>query len=116
MKGFNNLEIQIFNWFKNKYDNSEFITQINNAEVVEREWTKVGFFVNLKVPSELAPIIIVGVYEQWPITGPYIKSDGIDNGGGSLLFGENGYITMLELFSYGDYFKQNIQNFTLHSK
>ena len=110
---FNNLETQIFEWFKNKYPDSILAQQLDSAKLCNREWTKVGFWVEFEVDKNL-PKLDMKVYGGgFPIDGPEIKSKDVDCDGGSLLWGKDGYINCLEMYAHGDYFKEQVGDFEL---
>jgi hypothetical protein len=73
--------------------------QLAVVEVVDREYTGVGFFTNLRVPAS-AP--------RFPQTSRLVLGDvhaeveGLQHGVGFLLFVDNGALQMLEGFSYVD--------------
>lgn len=127
---FNKLEKAILEWFIENYKDLNLTTQIKSAKLVKREWTKVGFYITLKVPRNLKPIdfsiftnreFVVSSFgvkkndikKGFPIYGPKIESDDIELGGDTLLWGENGYIDCIELVAFGSYFRENITSFKL---
>ena len=120
---FNKLEKAIFEWAENKYKDERLTAQLQAAILRERRWTKVGFFVYIDVPRTLEPIDIARIGSQvntnkgvitryeWPIEGPILESPGIEHGGGSVFFGKNGYLDNLEIYSFGDKFDENLDEF-----
>ncbi len=77
---FNDLERTILNWFRTHYNNERLSAQIASVKVLDRRWTKVGFYIDLKVSKKL-PVIHLSDFEgSWPIHGPAIFSPDIENG------------------------------------
>lgn len=115
---FTDLEKAVFESFVQTYKDENLRSQLEGALLENRDYTGHGFFVTLKIPRSLPAIEIeklkVGpAHEGWPIHGPNIKAEGIDMGGGSMLFGEEGYVTQLELYAFGNDFKENVEEFHL---
>jgi hypothetical protein len=112
---FNELEVAILEWLKDTYANSQLAAQIESATFANREWTEVGFYVHLKVPRELDPINLDDYGGQWPIDGPNLASDDIDQGGGTVLWGTDGYIDCIEMYAHGKSFSETVSGFELLS-
>ena len=124
-KEFNNLERAILQWFEAHYKDEHLTAQINAAKLKNRRWTKVGFYVDLDIPSDVATVDVgslkhreplrndKSVRKGWPIGGPEIKSKNVEDGGGSLLWGKAGRITTIEMYSYGHSFAENVTEFEL---
>ncbi len=110
---FNRLEIDIFAWIKGKYPKSTLANQIASAKLISRRWSRVGFYLDFEVDKSLPKLKMEDYGGTFPISGPGIESEEIHNGGGSLLWGKDGYINSLELFAYGDYFKEEVNNYKL---
>jgi hypothetical protein len=110
---FNRLEQDIFAWIKGKYPKSTLANQIDSAKLISRRWTRVGFYVDFEVDKDLPKLKIEDYGGNFPLSGPGIESEEIHHGGGSLLWGNDGYLTSLELFAYGDYFKEEVASYTL---
>jgi hypothetical protein len=110
---FNNLELAILEWLKLTYENSELALQVASAQFVKREWTGVGFYTYIKISNELNPINLENFDGKWPIDGPYLKSADIENGGGTIIWGENGYVNCIEMYAYGSYFNEQVNVFEL---
>ncbi len=72
-----------------------------------------GFYVDLEVDKSLPTLKMEDYGGNFPISGPGIESEDIHHGGGSLLWGRDGYIDCLEMFAYGDYFKEQVINYKL---
>src|SRR5436190_24205396 len=110
---FNELELAILTWFRMHYKNERLSAQIESAKFLNREWTKVGFFVKLKISTELPPIDLRDFNDHWPIDGPNIQSADIEHGGGSILWGKEGYIDQIEIYAFGGYFNEKVNEFSL---
>ena len=105
---FNRLEREIFKWFQSKYKDSAISRQLDTAKLTHREWTKAGFYIHFQVDRNS------GKWDRpFPIDGPEIKSKDIEHGGGSLLWGEDGYLNCLELYAYGNLFKEEFEEFEI---
>jgi len=127
-KQFNALEKAILEWYVTYYHDDNLTAQIRSAKFEKREWTRKGFYIDLKISYDLKPIDFSVLLEMvkpsddlkqkyikgsFPISGPYIRSNDIEDGGRTLLFGKDGYITFLELYAFGEHFKEHITNFEL---
>jgi hypothetical protein len=111
---FNTLEKAVLEWYAQHYSDPALIAQVRAASLKQRTWTKVGFYVGLEVPRQLQPIDFDHIGTKgFPIEGPHIEAAGIEHGGGSLLWGDNGYITQIELYAFGSFFREAISNFVL---
>ena len=109
MKEYTQLEQAVLDWMADTLDIPNLKDQIMGAVVTEREYTGVGSFTSLSVPS-----VLPAIDSPSPIYGPVIEADGIDDGGGSLLFlDDTGHITDLELYANGDHFSEAITSFEL---
>ena len=119
--GFNQLEKDILQWYKDYYHDANLNAQIDSARFVSREWTKVGFFVNFVVDKTLGRVEIKnGAFDHpWPIEGPQLESPQIGYGGDVLLwdgFQEDvGYIDSLELYAHGDRFDEYVHEYSIYS-
>lgn len=108
--GFNNLEKAVLQWVIEHYKDPIVTAQIQTARLVHREWTKVGFWVQLEVSKDVTPIDDT---DGLPINGPLIHSNDIDYAGLSLLWSNGGYINEIEMAAYGDFFNEYVSDFTL---
>ena len=108
MTRLNKLEEAVLKWVSKNSDNSVLINQLETAKLKEREWTKVGFHTQLELDKSCEPLDL-----SFPIDGPQIESKDIEHGGGSLIWGEQGYVSGIELYSYGSSFKEHITEFKL---
>lgn len=114
LEAFRPLELAIFAWLKQTYQNPRLNAQIDSARCIGRRYTGLGFFIEFSVDITLPPLSLDDWKRgRWPIDGPYIQSEGIDIGGDSLLWGTEGYIDCLELVAYGDFFQELIDSFKL---
>lgn len=112
---FNELELAILDWLKRTYANSQLTAQIESASFLKRDWTGVGFYVHFTVSRELQPINLDDFEGHWPITGPHLASDDIQQDGNTILWGTDGYIDCIEMYAYGDFFNQIVNSFVLSS-
>ena len=108
---FNELELAIFEWFKNTYANSQLAAQIESTRFLSREWTGVGFYVHFEISQEIEPIDLDDFAGHWPINGPNLASDDIEHGGGSMIWGVDGYIDCIEMYAHGDFFNETVNGF-----
>ena len=72
--------------------------QLSKSKIESRELSGVGFFLNFSVP-ESVPRIGSG---RIVISDVYFDLEGIENGGGAILFVDDGHVSMLEGYLYGD--------------
>ena len=110
---FNKLELAVLAWFKNHYKDKHLSAQIESAKLINREWTKVGFWIYFTVSNETPQIDLNDFQDHWPINGPSIQSTDIQHGGGSILWGKDGYINCIEMYAFGDYFNEQVKEFIL---
>jgi hypothetical protein len=72
--------------------------QLSKSEIESRELSGVGFFLHFSVPQSVPRIgsgrIIVG--------DVYFDLEGIEHGGGAILFVDEGHLSMLEAYLNGD--------------
>jgi len=80
---------------------------------MKREWTEGGFYVDFEVSKELPLIDLIDFEGHWPIDGPEIRSADIHRGGGSILWGENGYADCIEMYAFGNFFNEQVKDFEL---
>jgi hypothetical protein len=110
---FNRLEIDIFEWFKEKYPLSTLANQLATAKFVSRRWTRVGFYLDFEVDNNLPRLDMAEYGGHFPINGPGIESEDVHNNGGCLLWGKDGYADCLEMYAFGDYFKEEVTDYRL---
>jgi len=112
---FNRLEMDIFEWYKVKYPASTLANQLTTAHFSNRRWTGVGFYLDFKVDKNMPKLDMKEYGGHFPINGPGIESDAIHNNGGCLLWGKDGYVDCLEMYAFGDYFKEEVKVYRLVS-
>jgi hypothetical protein len=114
-QSFNEIELAILKWFQTHYGDEDLSAQIVSAKLVKRKWTGAGFFVDIEVSKVLPSINMNNYKDGWPISGPDIQSPDIEGGGGSILWGENGYLGCIEMYAYGSRFNEQVSVFHLAS-
>jgi hypothetical protein len=112
-KELNVFERAILNWYKDHYKDSRLSAQIDTSSLSERKYTGVGFFVYLDIEKTQEKVDINIFGGHWPINGPNIISSGITSGGEAILWGEDGYIDCIEIFSYYGKCDENIIDYEL---
>lgn len=108
MKELNNIEKAVLTWISDHSENSALRAQIASVKFENREWTKVGFHIDISVDRECPALDL-----SFPLYGPEIESSEIEHGACSLIWREDGYINGIELAAYGSYFGETITTFTL---
>jgi len=73
-------------------------TQLAHASVIERKYTGVGVFTDMKVPSDI-PSVQPANFELGDAS---YELDGVQDGGGVVLFVRDGRLTTLEVFNWTD--------------
>jgi hypothetical protein len=111
---FNEFETAIFAWFKQNYPKANLGPKLDSAKLTERQWTKVGFFVYFEVDRSLPWINLEKREGVFLLDGPYIKSDDVDLGGSSILWGRDGYLNCLEIYAFGEYCYEEIKSFEFY--
>ncbi|MEM9353070.1 MAG: hypothetical protein AAGA92_08655 [Planctomycetota bacterium] len=105
------LEKSVLEWIAQNIEIPNLSIQIRSAKPCSREFTGCGSFTTLAVPANLPAL-----HCKSPIDGPFIESEGIEHGGGALIFLDSaGFIETLEMFANGDHFSQQITDFILRS-
>ena len=107
------IEIKILEWFIQKYSKTCLAEQIEKADVVKREYSGVGFFVHFKISTNVSALQLGTDYMKDPIDGPIIVSKELMAGAQAILFIKNGYIDMLEVYTFVDKFPKNLVEFEL---
>jgi len=77
--------------------------QLSRAQVVDRDYTVVGCYSTLMVPSD-ASASTATYSSHGPLSGPCFESQAVEHGGGTLLWFEAGRASCLEMYAHGDYF------------
>lgn len=109
------LEIEIVKWFIQHFP--QYKPQLTKAQISRRVYSGVGFFVNYEVPKEIPLVRYENMFkERLVLNGPYIESNQLPNGAGSILFIKGGYIEMLEVYTNVDELPIDLQRFTLKDK
>jgi len=84
--------------------------QLDCAQVSRRELTGVGFFADLDVPKDLA----VSTESRRIVFGDVLASmSELQNGAGFLVYVEDGLLTMLEGYSFGEPWPDEASGFSL---
>ena len=111
MKEYTQLERAVLDWMADRLAICNLKQQVAAAVVTDREYTGVGSFTILSVSPDLPALQCPS-----PISGPVIEAEGIEHGGGAILFhDETGHITELEMYANGDRFAESITTFTLRA-
>lgn len=108
---FTALEKSILDWIARTSSDPALKSQINKAIPTNREYTGVGWFVDLEVPQPSTPL---DATFKGPINGPMVQSPQIEHSAGSILFHENGFITLLEMYALGDRFEKELSQYELY--
>lgn len=73
--------------------------QYENAIVKSREFTGTGFYTTFAIPNSVPRLEYNKAFQIGDVVG---QVDGIRDGVGFVLFVENGFLNMLEGYTYGD--------------
>ena len=111
--GFNDLERSVLGWYMTHYESPSLRQQLEAAGFVRREWTKVGYYTDFKVPGDLTPVKLLEIGGRWPVDGPFIKARSLQYGGCVILWGQDGYANCMEIFAYGELFPEGLSEFEL---
>jgi hypothetical protein len=106
---FTGLERDVLDWIARELADPIVSRQVKAAIPIEREYTGVGSFTELRVQDERAPRTTLGIS---PVD-PNIVSPELSHGGGCVLFFENGLLATLELFAYVGEFPRDLREWTL---
>lgn len=106
-------EQAILDWYVSEYHDKALSAQLRAAKLLKRKYDGVGFSLSLEVSRSFGPVDAkelgqVTVEKDgtrtvtlWPILGPELgDSPDITLGGGCLLWGEDGYVNRLEIYSH----------------
>ncbi len=96
-------EAAVLDWLAANSGDLALQEQLSRAQVIERDYTVVGCYSKLLVPDD-ASASTAPYASRGPVRGPYIESDTVEHGGGSLLWFEAGRASCLEIYAHGDYF------------
>lgn len=105
---FTDLERAVLDWYLKHYQDKSLTEQIRSARFIKREWTKVGYYTSFEVNKSLPKLT-----HEFPLDGPGIISPQIDIEALTLLWGEEGYISCIEMVSYGEAFGEIVSEFKL---
>jgi hypothetical protein len=72
--------------------------QLAEAKIESRELSGSGFFLNFPIPNSVPKVEPGGII----IGDVYFDLEGIENGGGAIIFVKNGYLSMLEAYLNSD--------------
>jgi hypothetical protein len=96
---FTRFERDLLNCFIENAAHPSLCEQLRAATLVSREYTGVGLYLQLQLPSDATRI---PSSVSSPINGPQILAPSLPNSGGSLLFFKDGLITIAEVYTYTD--------------
>jgi hypothetical protein len=96
-------EAAVLKWIGTRSGDAALQEQLLLAQVVERDYTGVGCYSSLQVPSD-APASAAPYSTRGPLSGPFFESKAVEHGGGTLLWFEAGRANCLEIYAHGDYF------------
>lgn len=107
-------ERALLDWIRERAEGEELRAQLASAEVVGREYTGVGAYLSLAVPEGVDRIELGGAKgdssgPRRTVSGPELESPDLVHGGGSILFLEDGRLSFLELFAYGESFPNSLE-------
>ena len=119
---FNDFEKAILEWFVTTYNDDNLTAQIRSARLIKRNYNSAGFYLDIEL-GESAPMLSVesllkinNKKYKWPISGPtFGETEDIEHGGGALMWGEDGYIDCIEIYSITG-IKEHVKNFKFISQ
>ncbi|ESQ10778.1 MAG: hypothetical protein N838_19810 [Thiohalocapsa sp. PB-PSB1] len=117
-KGFTQIELAVLGKLLDRSDSlsSALREQVQYCHVKKRESTDAGFFTELDVPRS---VVRRACDAGEKLTLGDVEADikGLKNGAGFVLFVSNGYLDMLEGFTYGEPWPEGqISNFKLYHR
>ena len=110
---YTNFERDLIEWIIEQLSEPTLATQLRAATVTSREYTGAGLFLRLDVPGSARQPLPPGL--RSPISGPQIAASSIPNGAGTLLFHEDGIISLLEVYTYTDSLTAELSDYRLHA-
>ena len=111
---FTSLESAVVDWFVLFYKDKALTGQLRSARVTKREWTEVGWYVDLFVSDTTAHVDAIRLgHGGWPIEGPQVRSLALPQDAGVILWGKQGVIDCIEMFAYGSEFPYELGQFKL---
>ncbi len=84
--------------------------QYEQASVKDRSYSGVGFFTDFEVPADIPRVDDKPHFQLTDVVGDV---RGIDHGVGFVLFMENGCISFLEGFTYGEPWPEEVRDYEL---
>ncbi len=99
-------ETAVLEWIAARSDEPALQEQVARAKVTEREYTVVGCYSTLEVPTD-TPISTASYSSRGPLGGPNFESPIVKYGGGTLLWFDAGRASCLEIHVFGDYFPES---------
>lgn len=109
---FTRLEQEILTWFINQCEDPAVVSQLRIARLKSRDHTGAGLFVHLDYPNKVHPVV-EAAFDSYPLPGPEISGSALPSGAGSVLFVTDGIPDVLEIFTYGDPFPEELVDFEL---
>lgn len=106
------LESDILIWLSQHSEDPLVALQAESAKVSNREYTGAGFWISLEIPDDVERLPDDSE-KVAPISGPYIDSDNLAHGGGTIFMVEGGAISRLEVFAYGSSFPERLIDYRL---
>jgi hypothetical protein len=85
-------------------------TQLDGAHVTSREFTGAGFFSDLAVPTSVEKVPYAGRFAFGDVQATIF---GLEYGAGFVLFVDQGYLSFLEGYAYGEAWPETISTFSL---
>jgi hypothetical protein len=107
---FTALERDIFEWVATHCEVPVVAQQLRRAVLIRRDYTGVGFHTYCCAPDELPAFPLD---TPRPLEGPQIESPELEYGAGSLVWHEDGRLSCLEIFAYGDSFPESLAEYGL---
>ena len=85
-------------------------TQLEHCEVSNREFSGVGFFTTLSVPSEVASVPLT---RRLDLGDVQVSMEGVPDGVGIVLFVDEGRLDMLEGFTYDGPWPRHLGDYSI---
>lgn len=108
-------EASVLAWIAGRSEDLALRAQLARARIVEREYTGVGCYSTISVPTD-APLSTASYSDRGPLSGPNFESEVVEFGGGTLLWFDAGRASCLEVYAYGEHFPadhSDLAGFTL---
>ena len=84
--------------------------QLKAASITKREYTGVGVFIYFRLPQDIQPLEEFTNFDLSQVT---MEIEGLAHGAGAVLFVRNGFLDMLEFYTYTESWPDKIQNYRL---